>query len=271
MQLFRRHVALPQDHGSWIFLIRPLLVGLVAGGRLTTVSLYLVVAAFAAFLIRQPVTLAVKAYSGRRGPGELPAAWFWIAVYSLVGLLHVTGLVIRGNGFVLWLALPGVPVFAWYLFLVSRRAERRQLLVEVLATGALSLAAPAAYWVGVGRPDPLGWLLWALMWGQSGASILHAYMRLGQRGWSGVPVMRDRLRHGAGALSFTGGNVAWVAAAGAGGILPAGLVAPYALQFLETAWCALRPVPGIKPIRVGLRQLAVSTVFTALFIIFWLF
>jgi len=31
--LFRRHVALPQDHGSWAFFLGPLIVGLFVGGR----------------------------------------------------------------------------------------------------------------------------------------------------------------------------------------------------------------------------------------------
>lgn len=35
--LLRRHVALPPDHGSWGFLATPLLIGLFAGGRWTTV------------------------------------------------------------------------------------------------------------------------------------------------------------------------------------------------------------------------------------------
>ena len=31
--LLDRHVALPGDHGSWVFLLGPLLIGLFAGGR----------------------------------------------------------------------------------------------------------------------------------------------------------------------------------------------------------------------------------------------
>jgi hypothetical protein len=29
--IFVRHIALPQDHGSWVFLLSPLLIGLFAG------------------------------------------------------------------------------------------------------------------------------------------------------------------------------------------------------------------------------------------------
>jgi len=104
---------LPTDHGSWVFLISPLLIGLFAGGEWKNCQFYLVVAAFAAFLIRQPITVAVKAYAGRRSKSDLPAAWFWIIVYSLFGLLAVAGLAVEGFSSLLVLAVPGAPVFAW--------------------------------------------------------------------------------------------------------------------------------------------------------------
>ncbi len=85
--LFVRHIALPQDHGSWVFLISPLLIGLFAAGSFTISSLILVIAVFAAFLARQPASIAVKVYSGRRSraiyrrpaSGWLPTAWLdWL-------------------------------------------------------------------------------------------------------------------------------------------------------------------------------------------------
>lgn len=33
--IFRRHIALPQDHGSWVFILSPLLIGLFAAGKVT--------------------------------------------------------------------------------------------------------------------------------------------------------------------------------------------------------------------------------------------
>jgi hypothetical protein len=72
--IFRRTIALPQEHGSWIFLISPLLIGLFAGKNLNAGSLALTLAALVAFLIRQPITVSVKIYSGRRPRTDLPAA-----------------------------------------------------------------------------------------------------------------------------------------------------------------------------------------------------
>jgi hypothetical protein len=268
--VFKRHVALPSDHGSWVFLFSPLLIGLFAGGRWTSASLVLVVAALAAFLIRQPATILVKVFSGRRSRRELPAAWFWIGAYALVALLALGALIVQGFGYLLLLALPGVPVFAWHLFLVSRRAERRQLGVELVATGVLALAAPAAYWVGVGRPDPLGWWLLVLVWLQSAASIVYAYLRLEQRTLPEVPDLNARLRMGRRALLYTTFNLAGVAALSSAGLLPPLLPLPYALQWLETIWGTLRPAIGVRPTAIGIRQLIVSSLFTVLFIFTWM-
>mgnify|MGYP001765743323 CR=1 FL=1 len=267
--IFVRHIAIPQDHGSWVFLLSPLLIGLFAGGTFEWASAFLVVTAMMAFLIRQPVTVAVKAYAGRRPRTELPAARFWILVYGLVALAGLAGLVAAGDWFVLLLAAPGLPVFAWHLYLVGRRAERKQAGVEILATGVLALAAPAALWVGKGTYDPLGWVLWLLAWLQSAASIVHAYLRLEQRGLPEVPPRPVRWKMGRRALLYTSFNLGATLLAGWSGWLPGLAFLPYLLQWLETLWGTERPAVGWKPARIGVRQLIVSTLFTVLFILFW--
>jgi len=44
-RLFRRHVALPSEHGAWVFLLSPMIIGFFAGGRWSVTSFYLIVAA----------------------------------------------------------------------------------------------------------------------------------------------------------------------------------------------------------------------------------
>src|SRR5512147_618893 len=134
---FRKQIYLPQDHGSWVFILSPLLIGLFAGKDFSLASLSLIIAAMAAFLIRQPITMAVKAYSGRRPKDDLPAARFWIVSYSIIALGALIGLIAQGYIFLLLLAIPGLPVFAWHLWLVSRREERRQAGMEIVAIGVL--------------------------------------------------------------------------------------------------------------------------------------
>lgn len=268
-RLFVRHIALPTDHGSWVFLLSPLLIGLFAGKSLSPASLCLIVAALGAFLLRQPLSMVVKIYSGRRSRRELPAAWFWTGVYGLIALAAFVILASLGYTYLFILALPGIPVFAWHLYLVSRRAERRQLGIELVGSGVLALAAPAAYWIGVGRVDPLGWLLFALCWLQSAASIVYAYLRLEQREWKDLPTVENRLRLGTRALLYTTFNLWLVLGLSFAGIVSRALSLPYLLQWGETLWGTLNPALGVRPTRIGIRQLIVSTLFTILFIITW--
>ena len=176
-KLFRKHTAIPQDHGSWVFILSPLLVGIFAGGTLTASSLSLIVAAMLAFMLRQPTTVLIKVYSKRRSRDDLPAARFWFIIYASITLVALFDLISSGFAYLLYLAVPGAMVFAWHLWLVSKREERRQVNVEIIATGVLSLAAPAAYWIGINKYDSTGWWLWGLTWLQSAASIIYAYLR----------------------------------------------------------------------------------------------
>jgi YwiC-like protein len=273
--LFKRHIALPQDHGSWVFILSPLLIGLFAGGHFLPASINLIIAAMGAFLLRQPLSIAVKAYAGRRSRTDLPAARFWMLVYGVIILLAVAGLVAEGFSYILYLAVPGIPVFIWHLYLVSKRAERRQAGVETLATGTLSLAAPAAYWIGQGGYDPLGWALWLLTWLQSAASIVYAYLRLQQRemppkgeqaeGLDGSGVLRLSKR----ALQYTSFNLLLTIVLGWSAWLPRWIFVPFLVQWFETIWGVSHPAAGWKPTAIGIRQTIVSTLFTVLFIIFW--
>lgn len=265
----RKQIFLPQDHGSWVFLFSPLLVGLFAGGRFTAGSLSLVVAAIAAFLMRQPITIAVKAYFGRRPKSDLPAAILWIAVYGLIILVALIGLIVAGFAYVLILAVPGAPVFAWHLWLVSRREERRQVSVELIATGVLSLAAPTAYWVGIGRYDITGWWLWILVWFQTAASIVYAYLRLAQRDRAEGLDQAQAWKIGRRAFASTSFNLVAVLALGLSSVLPRFLFTPYLIQWLETVWGIFHPAIKWKPTRIGVRQLIVSTLWTISFIVTW--
>jgi hypothetical protein len=294
----KRHIALPQDHGSWVFILSPLLIGLFAGGHFSPASINLIIAAMGAFLLRQPVSIAVKAYAGRRSRADLPAARFWMLVYGTIILLTLAGLVEEGFSYILYLAVPGISVFIWHLYLVSKRAERRQAGVEILATGTLSLAAPAAFWIGQGGYDPLGWALWLLTWLQSAASIVYAYLRLLQREMppkgkqakgavrpASVPgIQASEVETGSKggeengvwrmstrALQYTSFNLLLTIVLGWSVWLPRWIFVPFLVQWLETIWGVSHPATGWKPIAIGIRQAIVSTLFTLLFIVFWRF
>ena len=273
---FRKQIFLPQDHGSWVFIFSPLLIGLFLGGNFAFASFSLVITSVAAFLLRQPITVAVKAYAGRRARTDLPAARLWIVVYGLIALIGLLALISAGFGYLLYLAIPGILVFAWHLWLVSKREERRQINVEIIATGVLSLTAPAAYWVGIGHYDSTGWWLWILVWLQTAASIVYAYLRLEQRELAEVPARNELWEMGFRSFAYTTFNL--VAALVLGlftdnlprtPVMPPLLFLPYLVQWGETLWGIFNPAVRWKPVRIGTRQLIVSILWTILFIITW--
>ena len=264
-----RQIALPQDHGAWVFIFSPLLIGLFAGGWVSA-SAWLVLGAMAAFLIRQPMSILVKVYSHRRATRDLRAAWLWSGIYTLLALVGVAGLALSGHAYLLWLAVPGIPVFIFHLWLVSRREERRQMGVELVGSGVLALAAPAAYWVGIGQAAPVGWWLFLLAWFQSAASIVYAYLRLEQRVLTALPPRRELMKMGSRALLYTGFNLLATLVLSFTQVLPTWIWIPYALQAAETIHGTfVQPAIGWKPTRIGIRQLIISTLFTILFILTW--
>ena len=272
-QYFKKQVALPQDHGSWVFIFSPLLVGILAGKEITYATLNFIIVAMSAFMIRQPMTVAVKAYSGRRPKTDLSPARFWLLIYGSIAALALLGLILEGYGYILYLAVPAAPVFAWHLWLVGKRSERKQIGIEVIATGVLSLTAPAAYWIGSHGYDAAGWWLWAFTWLQSAASIVYAYLRLNQRDLkpdqAAVKNRSEWWQMGIRALAYTSFNLVLSLGLGLSNLIPRFIFIPFLLQWLETLWGITHPSVGWKPVRIGTRQLIVSILWTVLFVIFW--
>ena len=268
-EIFKKQIAIPQDHGSWVFILSPLFVGIFAGGNFNNATLSLFIGVMSAFMIRQPMTIYVKATSGRRPKSDLGPARFWLLIYGSICALAFITLILQGFCFVLFLAIPVVPVFAWHLWLISQRNERKQPGVEIIATGVLSLAAPAAYWVALGGYNPLGWWLWIWTWLQSAASIVYAYLRLEQRGLKTRPESRELWMMGKRALIYTSFNLFASLMLGWANIAPQLIFIPFLLQWFETLWGITHPAIGWKPTCIGIRQFIVSTLWTILFIICW--
>lgn len=259
-----RMALLPQEHGAWMMFLAPLLTGLVLGGTWNTDVAVFVVAALAAFFLRQPLTLLVKVRVGRRPRGELVPALVGILLYAGIGGLALGWLVLRGYGFLLYLALPVALVLGWYLSLVTTRQERHQMALDLVAAGLLALSAPAAIWVVRGTYIGRAWWLWVLFWLQSAAATVYIFVRLDQRTWKAVPPLGVRLRHGWRALAYGLFNLALVALWPG---LPSGLWLAYAVQAAEILWgVVVAPAVGQRPTRIGLRQLLVYALFTAVFL-----
>lgn len=264
-RIFRKHYALPTEHGSWIWWIGPLVIGAAAAGAFPPALWLLFVTAFAAFLSRHPIALLVKVASGRRPASDRLPALVWAAIYGALVLLGLAGLAGLGFGqLLLLLAAPAVLVFAWHLWLVSRRAERGQMGIELVGAGVLALTAPAAYWVAGGPMDRTGWILWLLCWLQSAASIVLVYLRLDQRRWPAAPSTPERWRVGRRTLAYHLFNLVAATLLAAGRVVPGMVPLAFGLMLADAIDGILRPGIGARPTFIGMRQLAASLLFVIL-------
>ena len=194
---------------------------------------------------------------------------FWSAIYATIGSIHVIGLVLRGFAYLLYLAIPGLAVFAWYLYLV---ASATNAIKSVWRSSGRCLRphSPGRTLGRHGHPDPLGWLLWALTWAQS--DRLHRLCLFDgcrQRRLASVPDILSGCSMGLPALSLTSLNLLLVGALGVDGVIALALVIAYLPQWLEALGSTWHPAVGAKPASIGLRQLGISVLYTVLFVWTW--
>jgi len=264
--LLQKHIALPNQHGSWAMLVAPFVIGAGVAGGLNAGTAWLAIAALGLFLALQPMTVLVKIRAGRKAPSSLKPARFWLLVYSVLALSGGLGLLAAGHGRVFWLALPALPVMGWYMWLVARREERGQAAAEIAGAGVLALAAPAAYWVGGGAGS--GLVLWLLAWMQSAGGIVYVFVKLVYRRMKAAPAWPERLRLSRMAISV---HLLMLGVAGMLAIfgwIPWPAILAFVFLLAETLYGSLvSPGAGVKPAAIGVRQILVTAVFTVLLIL----
>jgi hypothetical protein len=264
--LWRKHIALPQQHGSWVLWLGPYLIGLGIGGFLKPGVLWLSLASLGAFLALQPLTVLVKALSGRRTRDDITPALFWLGLYGVLLAFGALGLVATGNAWLLLLGVLALPAVAWQLWLVTRKAERHALWAEVAGTAALSLAAPAALWVDSGF-SVMGMWLWLLCALQAGASIAHVFVLLAYRRMTTLPDKALRWQTARLSVLWHAVNVAVVVALVVPGFVPALAIVAFVAMLAESIYGDwLKPKLGVKPAVIGMRQVIVALVFALLMI-----
>ncbi|MGD8633181.1 MAG: YwiC-like family protein [Anaerolineales bacterium] len=265
--LIKKRYALPTEHGSWIWWIGPFLIGAAAAGNYSTHLIWLALAMLAAFLFRQPVSMLVKTFSRRRPESERMPALIWGVAYAGIALVAFMVLLRLGHTRLLYLVIPGIPVFIWHLRLVSQRAERGQRGIELVGAGVLALAAPAAYWVAGGTQNDLAWILWALSWLQSAASIVLVYQRLAQRKQEPAGQITARLKQGQRVLAYHLFNLGLALYFYLAGGIPLLVVLAFGVMLIDALEGILRPAVGEKPARIGVRQLTTSSLFVGISIL----
>lgn len=239
----------PREHGAWVMLTVPLLVGLASGRPGFIPALLLLVAASCLFCGQE----------GWRPPWRLRSLW-----PAAVALAAVT-LLVRGYG--LWSVLDAGVVAALlalvWLALPTRRLARRQTAGQLLAVAVLTLGAPAGYAVAHGAVSATAWLGWLACFAWFAGGVLYVQMLLAApKSEAGLPAA-TRWRAGGWCLGYHAAlGVACVAllSGGAAGLLLAVGLAPAPLR---AAWRYPRLGPKLVLKQVGLWEAAYSVWFAA--------
>ena len=189
----RRMTALiaPREHGAWGLLFVPLAtggaLGLLSGGNgLPLIAL--AIAALALFWLRTPVEswlgtglLRAQGQRERRNVGItilLLAAVASVALASLCSKGLNRGLLILGP----------IAVSAFLAQALLRKLGRRtRMLSQIVGTLGLTVTAPAAYYVVMGKLDGYAWALWLANFLFAGNQIHFVQLRIHSArttGWS---------------------------------------------------------------------------------------
>lgn len=255
---------LPREHGAWVMLYVPLLVGLIAARAALPVALLLIFAVTGAFLAQDGLRLLARRRAGR---GTL----LWFGVYSTVALAGGLPLLLF-YGFTDLLILGGIAavllaVQAVLLLIPAKKRLDRSQWGELLAVPALTMTAPAAFIVGDGRLSAAAWWSWAVCALFFSSGILNVKMLLASARYRKGMTSAERLRIGRGNLGFhaavavTAAVSAFAWPGGTVGMLLAAAFAPAVVRAFYR-WAKMDgTLPPLK--RVGMQESVVALWFGA--------
>lgn len=249
--LFRKHIVLPAEHGSWAWLFVPFTVGTAVAGQFTLSSLLVLLGGLAVFMLRQPATVWFRARRGRARKGDGRLAAMWIVIWSVVGLACLMGLLLLGRTALAWLLLPTLAIMG--LYVVAARYGRsglRSLGMETAGAAALALMAPAAVIAATGALSGLAWGLWGVMAGQNVLGAWYVRLRIHDSHQRAINRTAVWLAHALGLLL--------VILASAWQLVPWPIVVPYATFLARAIWAAAAPRPVTHVKRFGFLELGVE-------------
>ena len=173
-QVRLKSVALPVEHGSWGFLLEPLVAGLAIAFSLG--GMWIALMTIGAFLVRQPLKVLIIDRLGMKVRERAEAALAFLAIYGAVFTAGLIG-TIASVGW--WPLLPFAIVlpFAAYQIYCDGSRRGRQLAAEVI--GAVSMSASvAAIALASGRAFTVAIGLWLIFVVRLVPSILYVRNRL---------------------------------------------------------------------------------------------
>lgn len=252
-----RRVVPPPEHGAWGLVLEPLALGLAVAP--SSPGWAFALAAFAAFLFRQPAKVAWRDRSRGRVYPRTRAATLAAGILALVALAALSAGWLL-TGWEPFLPLLAAAPFAVLFLLAQLRKKGRAWEAEVSGS-AVFTAVPVSVALAAGWPAAEAWALWMVAAARGVPTVLYVRARLRlERGEEPrrAPVLGLHLLALAGVVLLIPG------AAGRGAGVPV-------LAALATGCLLLRAAWGLSPLRrratarrVGMAELAWGAVYVVL-------
>ncbi len=175
-----------REYGAWAVLLVPIITGIGVAGEIGFDHLYLVGSSVFCFLSYTPAQIILR-YGSRDSldRAQFRGAILWGTLFLILGIAFAAPLLGKGYFILILMGLVASVLFVAN-YLLSRRYGK-SLPADLVGMLALTLGAPAAWYIGYGSWDariPLLWLLNFLFFA-SGAFYVHMKM--------GVLGMKERV------------------------------------------------------------------------------
>lgn len=248
---------LPREHGTWAWLLLPLLVGAGVAGRANPPVALLGMSVVFGFLARMPAEMAFRQPAHRRVQGG------WAV---LLGAVAAGGFITLLTYYERWWLLPlGMPVIVGPVVVVSSRALRFRWrdFGQLLVVASFAALAPAAHYAAVGSLQATGLSLWLLSALYGGSSVFYIRMLLNRRGPSGDSARPDRRLA---VLVYHVALVALVALIILAGDAPPLVAVSFAPLLAKVIYRVLRPPDHLDVRKTGLFEASQAALFAILLV-----
>jgi hypothetical protein len=255
MGRLKRNLRIPKEHGAWGMLYVPLALAVAAAGVWNVRVVWLALAVTLVFLARESVLAWWRARVWGRDPDNsfrmmlLYLALAAVAGAPLVAFERLWGLAAFGAA--------AAALLVWNGQQAAKR-EERTVPTEVLGIAGLTLTAPAAHYVALGRWEATGLWLWAASALYFTSSVFYVKLRV-LTAHPKRPQELESVRRWC--FFYHAGLAAAVVALAALGVASAAIVLAYAPILARAFWRLWRPARRLVLKHVGVLEIVYSVVF----------
>lgn len=168
----------PKEHGAWAVLYGSFLAGVGVAGRVTLPVLLLLVGVTAATFANGSLTILARSPAGQAHAGRRRHAVAWCLVYGTAAAVALAPLVVVFRMTFLFPFGIGAAFFLMVRAFLIRKREDRSLIGELVGTAGLTMAGAVAHAVAAGEIQPIGAVLWLLLFLFFASGIFYVRMRV---------------------------------------------------------------------------------------------